>query len=559
MADNNRLTNLILTMGIRFWRTAVDILKIRDLHHCEAVLADLCRLLTISLKPFDLRTDSNLIMSHGVSFWLDTVRDQNIKDVTHSEAVISYLQGFLDVINQDENGPENAQDSDNKVIGYEDDSLKVIKFTRPDYELVKKDPEENDVRDDDNFEDDHGDNNHDDDDDWEPSSEKDFNQLCLPSPEDIETVKSEQMSVKEQIMEENERIKKKIMEENGGTKKKECIQMKKTGSNPRKKKKESREVYCDYCGTKFITAFRAAEHVDECHPEKKEEFDRKYLIYECVKPGCQKVFYIRTSLSKHYKKFHKDFKQSTSIHNVKPEKAVARCSECRRNFLILSNYEDHMEEHKHGLGTKLFECDVCKARFNFRTKLEKHKLRHEDLSSICPECGKSLSCKSKMYRHLESHKQQKKQKGKPKPEYKECPFCNQMVPHSSHRTHMYKFHDHKAEFCDLCGKKCQGRQHLERHIMRMHSTEKNHCCNICGKKFSDPYDLKRHNESQHHEGPWLYNCDKCGKGFMSKQIYEGHLNMHLGIKPYKCEGCGTGFQNPSNLLAHKKKTCKQLY
>ena len=123
MADN-KLTNLILTMGIRFWRTAVDILKIRDLHHCEDVLADLCRVLTISLKPFDLRQDSNLILSLGVNFWLETVREQNIRDVTHSEAVITYLQGFLDVINQDENVPENYRD-DEKSIEYGDASLSL--------------------------------------------------------------------------------------------------------------------------------------------------------------------------------------------------------------------------------------------------------------------------------------------------------------------------------------------------------------------------------------------------------------------------------------------------
>ena len=152
MADN-KLTNLILTMGIRFWRTAVEILKIRDLHHCEDVLADLCRVLTISLKPFDLRQDSNLILSLGVSFWLETVRDQNIGDVTHSEAVISYLQGFLDVISQEENVPDQDHDAGGKAIEYEDNALKVIKFTKSDLDLPKKEEEAIDRNEADDFDD----------------------------------------------------------------------------------------------------------------------------------------------------------------------------------------------------------------------------------------------------------------------------------------------------------------------------------------------------------------------------------------------------------------------
>ena len=538
MADN-KLTNLILTMGIRFWRTAVDILKIRDLHHCEDVLADLCRVLTISLKPFDLRQDSNLILSLGVNFWLETVREQNIRDVTHSEAVITYLQGFLDVINQDENVPENDRD-DEKIIEYEDNTLKVIKFTKSDYELLKIEPgEEKDYTiQADHLEDHYSDNDYD---DWKPPGSG-LDQLCLPSPADLQKVKSEQI----------------LEEEVNSVKKPRCKKIK-----VRKSKKArvctggTRTVYCDYCGNKFLTAFRAAEHVDECHPEKKEEFDKKYLIYECVKPGCQKVFYIQTSLAKHYKKFHKDFKQSTSRNIVKPEKSAARCSECRRNFKILSNYEDHMEEHKQGLGTKLFQCDVCMAKFEFRTKLEKHIHKHDDLSLICPECGKSLPTKRKMYRHLELHKSQKRQAKAVNSKERECKICNQMVPAIKHQFHMFKFHDQDAEFCDICGKKFPSRNHLERHMNSVHSKEKNYLCSICCKKFATDCYLKRHMDSQH-SSKFKYNCDQCGKGFSQKQTYEGHVNMHLGIKPYKCQGCGIGFQNLSNLLAHTKKSCKHL-
>ena len=384
MADN-KLTNLILTMGIRFWKTAVDILKIRDLHHCEDVLADLCRVLTISLKPFDLSQDSNLILSLGVSFWLETVRDQNIRDVTHSEAVISYLQGFLDVINQDENVPENGRDQDNQKF-IEDNTLKVIKFTKANHELLKNEPEEEI---DHMIEADHIEDHFSDNDDWNTPGD----QLCLPSPADLQKVKSEQ-----------------ILEEE-------------VSSNKKSRRK---------------------------------------------------------------------------------------------------------------------------------------KLKHDDLSLICPECGKSLPTKRKMYRHLKYHKCQKKKIDAGNIKERECTICNLMIPANTNiKYHMYKFHDQGAVFCDLCGKKFTCRFHLERHVNAVHTKEKNYLCSICCKKFATDGYLKRHMDSQH-SSKFKYNCDQCGKGFMTKQPYEGHVNMHLGIKPYKCEGCGTGFQNQSNLLAHSKKSCKHV-
>ena len=383
----------------------------------------------------------------------------------------------------------------------------------------------------DDFDDDFPTDNYDEnyDDDWEPP-ERRLEQLCLPSPAVSQEIKSEPKATTDQrnlILEE--RRKRKNL------------------------KQSNKRVYCDYCGNEFRTAFRAAEHVDECHPEKKEEFDKKYLIYECVKPGCEKVFYIQTSLAKHYKKFHKDFKQSCSRAVVNPKNAVAKCAECNRSFKIVSNYEDHMEEHKHGLGTKLFECDICKQKFHFRTKLEKHKLRHADISLICPDCGKTLPSKKKMYRHLEYHKYERIRNAN-KLEEKECTICNKMLPSNKYKHHMFRFHDQGAKFCDYCGKKCD-EKYLERHILAMHTKEKKYCCNICGKRFATDQYVKRHIESQHAD-KFKYNCDQCGKGFHVKQNFEGHMNMHLGLKPHKCKGCGTGFQNDSNLRAHIKKSCK---
>ena len=121
---------------------------------------------------------------------------------------------------------------------------------------------------------------------------------------------------------------------------------------------------------------------------------------------------------------------------------------------------------------------------------------------------------------------------------------------------MFKIHDQGAVFCDHCGNKFPSRTHLKRHMVSHDKNkDKNYCCDICEKKFATDEYLKRHMDSQHSDN-YRYNCDQCGKGFSVKPVYEGHVNMHLGRKPYTCQGCGTGFQNPSNLMAHIKKSCK---
>ena len=131
---------------------------------------------------------------------METVRDQNIKEVTHSEAVISYLQGFLDVISQEEKVPHQVQGGGEKAIEYEDNALKVIKFTKSDLELPKEEQEEAvDMKEADDFDDDFRTDDYDEnDDDWEPP-ERRLEQLCLPSPAFSQTIKSEPKSTKEQI------------------------------------------------------------------------------------------------------------------------------------------------------------------------------------------------------------------------------------------------------------------------------------------------------------------------------------------------------------------------
>ena len=85
-------------------------------------------------------------------------------------------------------------------------------------------------------------------------------------------------------------------------------------------------------------------------------------------------------------------------------------------------------------------------------------------------------------------------------------------------------------------------------------------CPDCDKLFHNNNYLQRHRNSVHKlESSKKYFCDKCQKGFALKTSYDGHLNMHAGLKPYKCNYCHMCYQNKPNMHAHERKSHPEEY
>ena len=316
---------------------------------------------------------------------------------------------------------------------------------------------------------------------------------------------------------------------------------------------------CDYCDEIMTSVSAASQHVGQHHKDKILEFEKKYRIYSCSL--CDRVYYTVKTLFDHYRRNHKKNPKKVSEYAYKKFEG-AKCIECNKSFRRKDMYNDHMEEHKVGLGTKLYSCNNCDMKFHYRVTLVRHqRFEKESTSTLCIKCGVTFEniCEMRKHRHSNKTKCKDEVNTRDNRFFKEptkCSYCDLVFTSRVKRnTHMWNAHDHKAEFCDICGKKCNGKYDLAKHV-EVHNEGLSYLCKYCGKKFKSKQNMTRHTMQVHEDYNLNFKCQQCGRGFQSNSLLSDHMNVHLGLKPYRCEFCGTGFQNKSNLLAHKKKTCK---
>ena len=109
--------------------------------------------------------------------------------------------------------------------------------------------------------------------------------------------------------------------------------------------------------------------------------------------------------------------------------------------------------------------------------------------------------------------------------------------------------------CQVCG-----RGFLSLHALNIHSRihgqgkpyalSKRVECEVCGKGFRCQSALKIH--FRVHTGEKPFKCEVCGKLFSRKVGLENHTRIHTGVKPFKCEVCSKSFSQKGHLENHTR-------
>jgi uncharacterized C2H2 Zn-finger protein len=221
------------------------------------------------------------------------------------------------------------------------------------------------------------------------------------------------------------------------------------------------------------------------------------------------------------------------------------CQPCKRKFNDRRAYISHVASHKRGPNSLC--CDKCQYKTSGIKTLIKHVIEnHTDEQNIlCPDCGDSFP-NTKMYK---IHKKTKHRIKKRRPlkntteakyeaivngETVMCNFCAKVVTKNNLKSHIKMIHEEREVWtCEECGLTFKTKHYKEKHMI-LHNAPSEPCPH-CGKMFHPGKNLERHINNLHRSNEEKdFQCTQCEKGFNTRSTLEGHMNMHLGLKPFEC-------------------------
>lgn len=292
------------------------------------------------------------------------------------------------------------------------------------------------------------------------------------------------------------------------------------------------------------------------------------------------------------------FKSHKEYHEA--EESSFKCFICGIDFPSLNLIKEHLKLHRMSAEKDLeksYQCDLCDAKFIYRSNLCRHRKAHtKDKAHVCEVCGKGFYQKSNLQSHQQIHcifvaGQNGTGVGRGcktrRPKQFSCDLCgkgfanltglkNHDAMHTGNRphicpapgcgksfalmsclkTHLSTIHSEVKHLCQVCGKNYRNANYLKLHL-KIHSGKKDFHCDICSKAFIDNPSLKLHLRT--HTGERPYGCKVCGKSFAQQAHLKTHIRTHTGEKPYDCSVCGKPFRQLSNKIEHERIHKKHVY
>jgi len=275
------------------------------------------------------------------------------------------------------------------------------------------------------------------------------------------------------------------------------------------------------------------------------------------------------------------------IADLQPLKKSRRKGKARKPYSVRKRVKNRSPSHLDEGGTEVAEdkednlvnvCVTCGKTFPDTKFLDSHKkLSGIHHNNRCPKCP---GVEFKSWPEHQAH-QHKAHNGV---FFKRCKHCPEVFDDTStYWKHVRSTHDAEKVVCTECGASVS-KQFLPIHLKR--HGEKEHGCDECSKRFISANDLAIHKichitvpcelcgkivkqrskkaHDLHYHTPAAempFVCPICvpTKGFIEKNPFDDHMNIHSGAKPHTCKLCpNVAYANRANLEAHIRSTHKGI-
>ena len=251
-------------------------------------------------------------------------------------------------------------------------------------------------------------------------------------------------------------------------------------------------------------------------------------------------------------KFMKEFLKHMKEQHLILEKY--QCKLCDSKFKSLKNLSDHLaqsHEMKVSVLIEKFSCDVCDRKFDLKSRLESHKLSHDESSRnlICSVCSAAFKTIGNLRRHEATHATTLDFR---------CCHCQKMFKTKvSLSAHLLTVHAEIKVFvkCHICEVILLER-YLKNHIKNQHTEkgqEKLFGCGVCQKSFKTQKLAENHFEATHEpkDKGLIYSCQQCPEQFFRQRLLREHtLLVHFNGMVYQCDTCCKLFKSQQLLNVH---------
>lgn len=134
----------------------------------------------------------------------------------------------------------------------------------------------------------------------------------------------------------------------------------------------------------------------------------------------------------------------------------------------------------------------------------------------------------------------------------QCELCSEKFNFKhSYIAHQRNHTGEKPFMCAFCGIAFNLNNKLKDHMNRMHSDPNvSFPCTQCDKQFTRLDRLKIHQLT--HNDFRMFACEICSKPFKTKKTLRQHMLVHSTVKRFKCKYCDLWFTQSSGRRGHER-------